>query len=127
MRCPEGHKKECFYQKHASKTVPEAVGRVPIQDHKGQSSYVTADSLPAVIDWFKWAFWSCIRGEPNERHSTVLTASSWTFDPDPAVPWKSVIEAAQLVKTLLNELKLECFVKTTGGKGLHVMLSRQRA
>jgi bifunctional non-homologous end joining protein LigD len=48
------------------------------------------------------------------------------LDPDPTVSWKFVIEAAQLVKTLLNEMELECFVKTTGGKGLHVVLPLQR-
>ena len=48
------------------------------------------------------------------------------LDPDPTVPWKFVIEAAQLVRTLLNELGLASFVKTTGGKGLHVVLPLQR-
>ncbi len=43
------------------------------------------------------------------------------LDPDPTDPWKLVVEAAQLVQTLLNELELECVVKTTGGKSLHVV------
>ena len=47
------------------------------------------------------------------------------LDPDPTVPWKVVVEAAQLVQTLLNKLELECVVKTTGGKGLHVVLPLQ--
>ena len=47
------------------------------------------------------------------------------LDPDPTVPWKLVVEAAQLVQTLLNELELECFLKTTGGKGLYVVLPVQ--
>jgi bifunctional non-homologous end joining protein LigD len=49
------------------------------------------------------------------------------LDPDPAVPWKSVIEGAQLLRTLLDELGLASFVKTTGGKGLHVVVPLQRA
>ncbi len=48
------------------------------------------------------------------------------LDPDPSVAWKGVVEAAQLVRTLLEELQLASFIKTTGGKGLHVVLPLQR-
>ena len=45
------------------------------------------------------------------------------LDPGPGVEWKEVIAAAREVRKRLNDLKLESFVKTTGGKGLHVVLS----
>jgi bifunctional non-homologous end joining protein LigD len=48
------------------------------------------------------------------------------LDPDPAVEWSAVIEGAQLLRTLLNELNLASFVKTTGGKGLHIVVPLQR-
>lgn len=48
------------------------------------------------------------------------------LDPGPAVDWSSVIEGAQLLRTLLSELNLTSFVKTTGGKGLHVVVPLQR-
>jgi bifunctional non-homologous end joining protein LigD len=44
------------------------------------------------------------------------------LDPGPGVEWKDVIAAAREVRQRLRELKLESFVKTTGGKGLHVVL-----
>jgi bifunctional non-homologous end joining protein LigD len=44
------------------------------------------------------------------------------LDPDPALPWKTVLEGAQLVRTVLDELKLPAFIKTTGGKGLHIVV-----
>ena len=47
-----------------------------------------------------------------------------TFDFDPAddVGWSELVEAAHLLKTLLEQLGLHSFIKTTGGKGLHVVL-----
>ncbi|MEO8340561.1 MAG: DNA ligase D, partial [Nitrospirota bacterium] len=125
VRCPEGQDKECFYQKHANNTVPDAIARVNIQDDKGLSSYMIADSLPAVIGLVQIGVmelhtWGAKR-EALDRPDRIIM----DLDPDPAVPWNLVVEAAQLLKTLLNELALECFVKTTGGKGLHVVLPLQ--
>ncbi|NDM57837.1 DNA ligase D, partial [Klebsiella pneumoniae] len=41
------------------------------------------------------------------------------LDPDPALPWKRMLEATQLSLTLLDELGLRAFLKTSGGKGMH--------
>ncbi|MEO8047791.1 MAG: DNA ligase D, partial [Nitrospirota bacterium] len=115
VRCPEGYTKDCFYQKHATDTVPDTIGRVEILEERGRSSHMIADSLPAVIGLVQMGVlelhtWGAKR-EALDRPDRIIM----DLDPDPRVPWKFVIEAAQLVKTLLNELDLECFVKTTGG------------
>ena len=52
---------------------------------------------------------------------------TFDLDPDPTVPWTQVVEAARLTRTLLEELDLVCFLKTTGGKGLHVVVPIQRS
>jgi bifunctional non-homologous end joining protein LigD len=65
-----------------------------------------------------------------ELHTWNSTAEAITkpdrliFDLDPGqgVPWGQVQEAAQLVRALLEELGLKCWLKTTGGKGFHVMV-----
>jgi bifunctional non-homologous end joining protein LigD len=48
------------------------------------------------------------------------------LDPDPALPWKTMLEAAQLTLSVLDELGLEAFVKTSGGKGLHLVIPLAR-
>ncbi len=48
------------------------------------------------------------------------------LDPDPALPWKAMLEAAQLTLSVLDELGLQAFVKTSGGKGLHLMIPLAR-
>ena len=44
------------------------------------------------------------------------------LDPDPALPWKSMVEATQLTLTVLDELGLKAFLKTSGGKGIHIVV-----
>lgn len=126
VRCPEGHGSDCFYQKHANETVPDAIGRVTIPDGNKTAIYMVADSLSAVIGLVQMGVlelhtWGAKRDLLDRPDRIIID-----LDPDPGVPWKSVVEAAQLVRTLLNELDLECFLKTTGGKGLHVALPLQR-
>ncbi len=126
VRCPEGYKKECFYQKHANDRIPEAVGRVEIPEEDGTACYMVADTLPALIGLVQMGVlelhtWGTKRDKLDSPDRMILD-----LDPDPAVPWQSVIEGAQLLRTLLSELNLASFVKTTGGKGLHVVVPLQR-
>jgi bifunctional non-homologous end joining protein LigD len=127
VRCPEGYKKECFYQKHAGDHMPDTVGRVEIPEEEGSSWYMVADSLPALVGLVQMGVlelhtWGAKRDQLEKPDRMILD-----LDPDPAVEWPLVIEGAQLLRTLLEELDLTSFVKTTGGKGLHVVVPLQRA
>ena len=127
VRCPEGYKKECFYQKHAGEHIPATVGRVEIPEENGSSWYMVADDLPALIGLVQMGVlelhtWGAKRDQLERPDRMILD-----LDPDPAVEWPLVIEGAQLLRTLLEELGLSSFVKTTGGKGLHVVVPLQRA
>lgn len=126
VRCPEGHAADCFYQKHANETVPDVIGRVKIPEGKKTGIYMVADSLEAVVGLVQMGVlefhtWGAKRDLLDRPDRIIID-----LDPDPDVPWTSVMEAAQLVRTLLNELDLGCFLKTTGGKGLHVAFPLQR-
>jgi bifunctional non-homologous end joining protein LigD len=55
---------------------------------------------------------------PDIRHPDRITMD---LDPDEALPWKALVEATLLTRTLVESLGLRCFLKTTGGKGLHVV------
>lgn len=120
VRCPEGYTKECFYQKPANDHIPEAIGRVDIPGDDETAYYMVADSVEALVGLLPMGVpelhtWGAKRSRLERPDRIILD-----LDPDPAVEWSSVIEGAQRLRTLLEELDPASFVKTTGGKGLHI-------
>ena len=122
VRCPEGFGHPCHYMKHSKVWAPPALRRVSIQEKTKIGDYLIADSLPALIslvqmDILEIHTW-------NTRFSKVELPDRIVFDIDPGsrVEWKQVIEAARLVRTLLGNVGLESFPKTTGGNGLHIVV-----
>src|SRR5262249_22529191 len=123
VRCPDGWDKECFYQKIAESHVSAAIERVKIKNEKGDVSlYMMANSLPAVIALVQMV---ALELHPWGSRSPQLDFPdriNFDLDPDEEVPWENVTQAALLVRTLLDAIGLNAFLKTTGGKGLHVVV-----
>ncbi len=122
MRCPDGWTKQCFFQKHADKSVNAAVTRVEVPEGKGTATYFAANSLPALVALVQWGVvelhpWGS-RTPKLDRPDRLI----FDFDPDDGVAWKEIVDAVGLLRTLLDDLGLEGFLKTTGGKGLHVVV-----
>ncbi|MEO5572928.1 MAG: DNA ligase D, partial [Gammaproteobacteria bacterium] len=122
LRCPDGSDGACFYQKHAKDIVSEHIGRITIQQTAGRACYMTADSLPAIISLVQMGVlelhtWGS-RRDKLDRPDRI----TFDLDPDTDVKWIKVIEAANMIRDYLAALKLISFVKTTGGKGLHIVV-----
>lgn len=64
----------------------------------------------------------------SATHEQVETPDLFVLDldPDPALPWKSMLEATQLTLSVLDELGLQAFLKTSGGKGMHLIVPLAR-
>lgn len=121
VRCPEGYQK-CFYQKHIEENLPPSFKRIFIKEKKASGRYVMIDSLPGLISLVQMGVleihtWGS-RAEKVEQPNQLI----FDLDPDVGLPWRRVIEAARKLHRRLGELGLEAFVKTTGGKGLHVVV-----
>lgn len=122
VRCPEGLKGECFYMKHSKIWAPAALRRVKIQEKTKVGDYLVADNIAAVV--------SLVQMDVLEIHTwntcidKVELPDRIVFDMDPGarVVWDKVIESARLVRRMLKTVGLESFPKTTGGKGLHVVV-----
>ncbi|HEV8530620.1 MAG TPA: DNA ligase D [Methylomirabilota bacterium] len=121
VRCPEGVAKECFYQKHVGTWAPESLRRVKIRERTKIGEYLVVDSLAALIGLVQIGIleihtWNSVVERLEQPDRLVFD-----LDPGPGVTWKRVVEGARLIRERLLALHLESFVKTTGGKGLHVV------
>ena len=122
VRCPEGTEKGCFYMKHTGVWAPEALRRVKIQEKTKVGEYLVADDVAALISLVQMGIleihtWNAL-ADSIERPDRVV----FDLDPDPSVGWDRVAASALALRKRLRELGLESFVKTTGGKGLHVVV-----
>ena len=126
VRCPSGSGKQCFYQKHAHVGTPDEVKRVRIREGtgtvEGTGIYLYIEDLPALLSLAQMGVL-----ELHPWGSTIDTLEkpdrmTFDLDPSPEVPWKDVVATALLIRERLDGLKLQSFVKTTGGKGLHVVV-----
>jgi bifunctional non-homologous end joining protein LigD len=126
VRCPSGADGKCFYQKHANESVPATVPRVDIGEDDGEEPYMYVDELPALITLvqlgvLEFHVWGSRRDRLDRPDRLVFD-----LDPDEALPFGRVVEGAFRLRELLEELGLESFPKTTGGKGLHVVVPIDR-
>jgi bifunctional non-homologous end joining protein LigD len=120
VRCPAGQGGECFYQKHWTESLPDAVHSVDVDASDAVERYVQVDDLPGLISLVQMGV---LEFHPWPARSDNLERPDFlVFDLDPAegVAWSQVAAAAKSLCDRLNDLGLECFLRTTGGKGLHV-------
>jgi bifunctional non-homologous end joining protein LigD len=121
VRCPEGAHRPCFYQKHTGYWAPDTLRRVAIEEKKKTGEYLVVDDLPGLIGLVQIGILEIHTW--NAKVARLETPDRLVFDLDPApdVPFARVMDAARRVRAALRADGREGFVKTTGGKGLHVV------
>lgn len=121
VRCPEGLD-GCFYMKHSQVWAPDALQRVKIQEKTKIGDYLIANDTAGLISLVQMGVLEVHTW--NARYVRVEQPDRLVFDLDPGakITWTQVLEAARLVRRVLDRMGLESFPKTTGGRGLHVMV-----
>ncbi len=126
MRAPEGISGELFFQKHWQSVEIEGVRQLDPELDPGHAPLVMVSDPIGVVhaaqmNVVEFHTWNAKRDRIDRPDRLILD-----LDPGEGVAWSQVLEGAQLVKTLLQELGLNVFLKTSGGKGLHVVTPIQR-
>jgi len=120
VRCPQGPDEGCFYQKHIDKAWSDEIERVRIPESDGEGIYAVANSAAAVVALVQKGVIELHVWGATTRDLDKPDRMIFDLDPDEAVPWREVMAAARATRARLEDVGLESFVKTSGGKGLHV-------
>jgi bifunctional non-homologous end joining protein LigD len=123
VRCPDGEGGQCFFQKQVGKGMPKGVESVRVADADGdvkeQIIIRDAEGLLGLVQMSALEVhpWGA-RADKVERPDRLV----FDLDPGPGIAWKDLVKTAFTVREALAQLGLTGFPKTTGGKGLHVVV-----
>jgi bifunctional non-homologous end joining protein LigD len=124
VRAPDGIAGELFFQKNAERLAIPGITTLD-QQLTGQPMMVinNAEALIGAVQMstVELHTWNTTTDNLDKPDRFVLD-----LDPDPALPWKRMVEATQLTLTVLDELGLKAFLKTSGGKGIHLVVPLTR-
>jgi bifunctional non-homologous end joining protein LigD len=122
VRCPEGHTGECFFQKHESAGMPASIHHVEIEEKSGTFKTLYIKDLAGLIGLVQIGVLEIHPWGSTVTHVEQPDRLTFDLDPDVGLGWEHIVEGALAVKALLDELGLRSFLKTTGGKGMHVVV-----
>lgn len=119
LRCPKGASGQCFFQKHAAAGI--TTEHLHLVSEKGDK-IISIDDLDGLL--------SLVQAGVLEVHTRGTTVDErekadrlvFDLDPGPGTGWKDVVAAARDVRDRLEDIGLKSFLKTSGGKGLHIVL-----
>ncbi|HWE46182.1 MAG TPA: DNA ligase D [Caulobacteraceae bacterium] len=119
IRTPDGIEGERFFQRHAGRGTSSLITFTKVEGEKEPYlQFDTAEALVAGSQSGASEFhpWNCLPGKPEVPGRFVFD-----LDPDEAMAFERVIDAAKEVRERLSDVGLTSFLKTTGGKGLHIV------
>jgi DNA ligase D len=126
VRCPTGRQKKCFYQRHAGSGVPSELSEVEISGFEESGAYLYITDVKGLVALVQMGVleihpWNA-RADRPERPDRVV----FDLDPGEGLAFEDVVAGAHEVRARLSDLGLVSFAKTTGGKGLHVVVPIER-
>jgi bifunctional non-homologous end joining protein LigD len=121
VRCPDGRKKPCFFQKHILAGSPPPIHPLPMKEVDGEVvSYMTVDDMPGLVALAQLGTLEIHTWGSHADQIEKPDLMVFDLDPGDDVTWDETALAAFQLRRRLDDLGFVSFVKTTGGKGLHV-------
>lgn len=121
VRCPEGNDKACFFQRHVGVTTPKAIEYVFTNERSGNKKTICIGDIAGLVALVQIGVleihtWGATRQTLEKPDRLVFD-----LDPGPGVEWRAIVEGALRIRDFLQNQNIRSFVKTSGGKGLHVV------
>jgi DNA ligase D len=122
-RCPTGALKDCFYQRHAFNGLPPGVVTVELADEKERAAFIAITEPRGFLAMpqfgaIEFHLWGCTIDDPEHPDRIVID-----LDPDTTLPWPRVCDGAEVLRERLEAMGFQPFLRTTGGKGLHLVMA----
>jgi bifunctional non-homologous end joining protein LigD len=120
VRCPTGRQKKCFYQRHAGSGVPSELGEIVVPGFEEPYLFVRdVSGLVALVQMGVLEIhpWGALNDKPERPDRMVFD-----LDPGEGLAFADIVSAAQELRAMLDSIELRSFLKTTGGKGLHLVV-----
>eukprot|EP00903_Cladosiphon_okamuranus_P004025 g4023.t1 len=123
LRAPGGVGGDLFFQKSFPNYLPAEVKQQQLPEGSTVFSVSGTKGLVSLAQFGAMEFhpWGSTTTKPE-----IAEFLTWDLDPDPAVVWQETLGAAFLLRDFLQDLGLAAMVKTSGGKGLHLMVRIRR-
>lgn len=126
VRAPEGVDGERFFQRHCGRLKMPHMRVLDKSLDPEHARLIQADTVTAVVEaaqmgTIEFHTWNA-RSDRIDRPDRII----FDLDPDPALPWSSMVEATDMTLDLLDELGLKAFLKSSGGRGMHVVVPIDR-
>jgi bifunctional non-homologous end joining protein LigD len=119
-RCPDGMRGECFYQKQRPRILPPGTPTKLIRHEERATTYVVGGRKETQLYLVNYG---CLPVHVWGSRATAPRRPDWVcFDLDPAEKFADAVRAALRLKDALDALGLPSFPKTSGGRGLHVLV-----
>lgn len=126
VRAPDGIQGELFFQKYSERTRIPGIQELPTELHPRHPPLLVANDAKALVGLAQMSVvelhsWNAVAPDLENPDRVIFD-----LDPDPSLPWSAMVEAVSLVKLVLDEVGLQSFAKTSGGKGFHVVVPLAR-
>jgi bifunctional non-homologous end joining protein LigD len=123
IRCPTGNIKDLFYQRHAFHGLPPGVETIELADEDERAAFITVTEPKGYLGLTQFGavefhLWGCRIDDPEHPDRLVMD-----LDPDEMLPWARVCDGAEMLRDRLEGMGFRPFLRTTGGKGLHLVVA----
>lgn len=122
LRCPQGQGKKCFFQKHYHEKLPQGLYVVEVKEKEQVQPYLYIKDIKGLAALAQLAVIEIHPWRSNIRNIEKPDRIIFDLDPGPTIRWYKMIMAALRLRKCLLKYGLESFVKTSGKKGLHVVV-----
>lgn len=122
LRCQETTAAGCYFQKHAEGRNLVGIGSKPVHYKDKRDTALIIENSEDIIQLAQAGTIEIHGWNGQFRHITKPDQIVFDLDPENAKLWGRVVDTALEIRRLLRQLKLESFLKVTGGKGLHIQV-----